>query len=155
MLRRPDGYIMDANLLVLLAVGDEGRERISRHKRLDGFSVRDYDFLRTLLSRVRRILVTPNTLTEASNLIRQHREPERSRIMRRLRNIIQESEEIVVPSKTASDNNSYEKLGLADAALLEAATPMTPLLTMDYDLYVAALEKNESAAVNFVEIPRR
>lgn len=149
MIRRLAGYYVDANLLVLLAVGDEGRDMIPKHKRLDGYSAGDYDFLRSLLSRVRRVLVTPNALTEASNLIRQHGESERSRFMRRLRGIILESEEIVVPSATAAANSSYEKLGLTDAALLEAATSETLLLTVDAELQRESLNRGQHTVVNF------
>ena len=58
MIRRPSGYLIDANLLVLLAVGNEGRDFIAKHRRLD-------DILIGLLRQVSRVLVTPNTLTEA------------------------------------------------------------------------------------------
>ena len=85
MIRRPSGYLIDANLLVLLAVGNEGRDFIAKHRRLDEYSAADYDILIGLLRQVSRVLVTPNTLTEASNLLSQHGEPERSRFMGSLR----------------------------------------------------------------------
>ena len=99
-----------------------------------------------------RVYVTPNTLTETSNLLAQHREPERSRFFDRLRYIIQESEEIVVASTIASKRPEFRRLGLTDAALLEAVTADTPLLTVDLALYLAALEKDPSSAVNFTHL---
>ena len=80
-------------------------------------------------------MVTPNTLTETSNLLSQHREPERSRLLRRLRAVIQDSREITVASAVAADNPAFARLGLADAALLEVATADTPVVTMDFNLY--------------------
>lgn len=101
---------------------------------------------------VDRVYVTPNTLTETSNLLAQHREPERSLFFDRLRLIIQESEEITVASTTASQRPEFRRLGLTDAALLEAVTADTPLLTVDLALYLASLEKDPSAAVNLTHL---
>lgn len=144
-----DGYILDSNLLVLLVVGSESRDLISRHRRLEHYSAEDYDILLELLKDADQLLVTPNTLTEASNLIRQRGEPERSLLMRRLQFLIHGSKEIVVASVDASSHEKFERLGLTDAALLEIACSDTPLLTVDFDLYLAALESGEERAVNF------
>ena len=45
--------------------------------------------------------------------------------------------------------HKFERLGLTDSALLEVVTPDTPLLTVDFDLYLAALESGEERAINF------
>ena len=154
MIQHHAGYFPDSHLLVLLAVGNEGRELIAKHRRLERYSADDYDILTGLLRTVRRVLVTPNTLTEASNLLGQHGEPERSRFMRRLGDIILESEEIFVHGTTASASNYYESLGLTDAALLEVATPETPLLTVDAALYRAAVSISHNIVVNFTFLRR-
>ena len=119
------GLFIDANLLVLLVVGSEGRELIVKHRRLDGYSANDYDILLDLIRQATQVFVTPNTLTEASNLLAQHGEPERSRILRRLKYIVHQSEEVVVDSAVATDNSQFEHLGLTDAALLEVITSQT------------------------------
>ena len=143
------GYFVDANLLILLVVGSVDPRIIAKHRRLDDFTDDDYDFLLIALNEVPHIFVTPNTLTEASNLLRQHREPERSLLMDRLAYLIEESNEVVVASVQAAANPHFGQFGLTDAALLESISPQTPLLTVDRDLYVAALEKGENVAVDF------
>ena len=143
------GFFIDANLLVLLIVGSVNRHLIAKHRRLRRFTIEDFDRLINLLDRVEQVFVTPNTLTETSNLLAQHGDPERSRFFDRLKFIIQESKEIVVASTVASRNNAFERLGLTDAALLEVATTETPLVTVDLDLYLAALAKGQDTAVNF------
>jgi len=144
------GYFVDANLLILLVVGSVDPRIIAKHRRLDEFTADDYDFLLVVLNEVRHIFVTPNTLTEASNLLRQHGEPERSRLMDRLAYLIEESDEVVVASAEAAANPHFGQLGLTDAALLESIGPQTPLLTVDHDLYVAALATGTDTAVNFL-----
>ena len=148
----PAGFFIDANLLVLLVVGRVGRDLIAKHRRLREYTAEDYDVLVDLLNPVDRILVTPNTLTETSNLLAQHREPQRSRFFDMLRYLIQESKEVVVSSSDASNNDAFKRLGLTDAALLEAVTEDTPLVTVDLDLYLAVLDKGTNAAVNFTHL---
>ena len=144
-----DGYFLDANLLVLLVVGSENRDLIPKHRRLEHYSAEDFDILLELLENADRLYVTPNTLTETSNLLSQHGKPERTLLMRRLQYLIHDSNEIVVASIDASSNSRYQRLGLTDAALLELATIETPVLTVDFDLYLAAIESGEERAVNF------
>ncbi len=146
------GFFIDANLLVLLIVGSVNRNLIPKHRRLQRFTVEDYDILINLLDQVQQVFVTPNTLTETSNLLAQHKDPERSRFFDRLKFIIQESKEIVVASADASSNNVFKRLGLTDAALLEVATAETPLVTVDLELYLAAVEKGQDTAVNFTRL---
>ena len=143
------GYFLDTNLFVLLVVGSVGRDLISKHRRLREYSAEDYDILSELLEGADQLFVTPNTLTETSNLVGQHGEPERSLLMRGLQYLIHESQEIVVASTEASSNAKFERLGLTDAALLETITADTPLLTVDFSLYLAAIESGEERAVNF------
>lgn len=144
----PTGYFIDANLLVLLVVGIEDPALIDTHRRLRDYTVADYDALLDIVGDA-SVFVTPNTLTEASNLLGYHREPQRSRLYARLRWLIEETEEIVVHSADAASNSSYPRLGLTDAALLEVVTADTPVVTSDFALYNAALAKDDAAAVNF------
>ena len=144
-----EGYFLDTNLFVLLVVGSESRDLIPKHRRLESYSSEDYDILIEFIENADQLFVTPNTLTETSNLVSQHGEPERSLLMRRLRFLIHGSREVVVASTEASANSKFERFGLTDAVLLETVTADTPLLTVDTGLYLAAIEQGEEKAVNF------
>ena len=143
------GLFVDTNLLVLFVTGNVDEEIIGKHRRLREYSRNDYATLLREVDQCDRILVTPNTLTEASNLLAQHGEPERSRILERLRVLIQETEEIVVASVEASTQEAFGGLRLTDSALLLVATPETPVITVDFDLYFAISQRRENAVVNF------
>ena len=145
----PSALFIDANLIVLLVVGQAGRDLIAKHRRTREFTVEDYDRLIQAISQVGELRVTPNTLTEASNLLGLHREPERKRILLTLRTLIEGSPETVVASADAARRDAFPRLGLTDAALLEVVSADAPLLTVDFDLYRAALESGEEAAFNF------
>ena len=146
------GYFIDANLLVLLIVGNTDKALISKHRRLRGYSVEDYDILIDALSQAERILTTPNTLTEASNLLSQHGDPERSLIFDTLRAFIQDNIEVIVRSEVASSRSEFNRLGLTDSALLEVVSEETPLITVDIELYLAALQEGRNSALNFAHI---
>ena len=145
----PSALFIDANLIVLLVVGQTGRELIAKHRRTRRFTVEDYERLIRETSRVDELRVTPNTLTEASNLLGQHGEPQRSQLLLTLRALIERSPETVVPSADAARHVAFPRLGLTDAALLEVVSADAPLLTVDLDLYAAALASGEEAAINF------
>ena len=146
------GHFIDANLLLLLAVGRAGREFIARHNRLRGYSAADYDALTAFLAPAESIFTTPHVLAETSNLLRQHREPERSLLAAALRELVHESREVVIAGTDAMDNPAYLRLGLTDAALLEAVSADAPLVTADARLFTAAIEKAGDAAVSFARI---
>lgn len=145
----PKNVYLDANLLVLLVVGATDSSLIAKHKRLSEFDEKDYETLVGLVSRMGQILVTPNTLTEASNLLAQHGEPEKSQIFEVLRILVEEHEEIVVTSQIASRNKEFKRLGLTDAVLLEVISTEKPLITVDLDLYLAAINREVDSAFNF------
>ena len=145
----PAGYFVDTNLFLLFVVGSEEPALIAKHRRLETYTAADYHALLGLLGSTGRVFVTPNTLTETSNLLGQHGEPERSRLFRRFRHIIHASREVVIASATATAHPAFTRLGLTDAVLLTAATADTPLLTMDFQLYAAGLAKGADLAVNF------
>ena len=147
-----NAYFIDANLLLLLVVGSVNHDAIARHRRLREFTRDDFGILLNLINQVERVLVTPNTLTETSNLLGLHGEPERSRFFERLQLIIEQTEEIVVASANASSNNAFTRLGLTDAALLEVATKETPIITVDLSLYLAASSSNPGSAINFTHL---
>ncbi len=140
------GAFIDANLLVLLVVGGVDRRAVARHRRTRSFLPEDYDTLLRLFEEIDRIYVTPNILTEASNLLIDRAD---ARYLEYLRRLIGQAEEITVASAVAANNRMFAKLGLTDAALLEAVSPETPLVTADFDLWGAALSRGEGAAFNF------
>ena len=142
-------YLVDANLLVLLIVGRYDRQHISRHRRLKQYTIDDYDHLVDMLKSPGRILVTPNTLTEASNLLRAQRGSIGTALTATLRKLIEDELEIVVPSKDAARQLEFTRLGLTDVALLEVASAERLLLTSDLQLYGAAVGQDPTSAVYF------
>ena len=143
---RANEAFIDANLLVLLIVGSVDRRQVGKHRRARHFTLEDYDLLSRTIGVLKRVLVTPNTLTEASNLLESRGD---RRFLDMLRIVVEGSDEVVVASIEAARNCAFPRLGLTDAVLLEAVSEERPLLTADLDLYVAASSKGGEAAFNF------
>lgn len=131
--------LLDAQLLVLLVVGGTSRRYIARHKRLDHYTAADFDALIGLVHPLDRLVVTPNVLSEASNLLRHIREPARTEIFGVFREFIQSTSETYVPSGAAATHPAFLRLGLADVVCLSAEVADVGLLTADNELYLAAL----------------
>ncbi len=137
--------VLDANLLVLLVVGMASPSYIARHRRLREYTAEDFLLLKAMLGPVRRVVVTPNVLTEASNLLRQTPEPIRSEAGEVFRRLIAGLDETYIPSRTAIGRDEFMALGLADAASLETNSTENTLLTVDFDLYWRALHAGQRA----------
>ena len=145
---RVTGLFIDANLIVLLVVGLVDRRLVGKHRRAITFEPRDYDRLVEFIREAGQIFVTPNVLTEASNLLEN---PQDTRFLEKLRELIETSHETAVDSTRAAHNSGFTRLGLTDTGLLEVVSPETPLITTGLALYMAALKKGQEkpAAINF------
>jgi hypothetical protein len=139
---------LDANLLVLLVVGLTERKYISVHKRLKEYSVADFELLEAMISESAGLAVTPNALSEASNLLRQINEPAKTQIANAFRALIKRIDEIYVTSVDASSRREFLRIGLSDSALLEVSKKNIMVLSVDLELYLAALAAGYEA-VNF------
>lgn len=91
--------VLDTNLLILLVVGETSLPYISKHKRLKAFTISDYYLLISLLIQAASIRVTPNTLTETSNLLKHIDEPARTRIFRKFVEIVKKLNETYIESR--------------------------------------------------------
>jgi hypothetical protein len=140
--------VLDSNLAILLIVGITAKELIGNHRNLRAYSLDDFDCLVDLMQGHAPIIVSPNVLTEASNLCRQIAEPARSRISAAFSAFIAACTEEYVPSDRATENDSFDRLGLTDAVILEQMTASRLLLTADHALFVAAVQRRYTA-INF------
>ncbi|HRJ59835.1 MAG TPA: PIN domain-containing protein [Azospirillaceae bacterium] len=135
----PKAVALDANLLVLLMVGLTKPGYIRVHKRLEGYSFDDFRRLGVILNQFENIVVTPNVLTETSNLLRQIAEPARSEITTVYANHIPTLVEQHISSREAAARPEFLWLGLSDAALLDVNKTDIIMLTADGKLWTAAL----------------
>lgn len=143
--------VIDSNLLVLYIAGRVDLAIIGT-KRLKVFVESDYGALEQHLSTFNGILVTPNVLTETSNLLGYHDEPVRTRLFQHLRDVISNSTELFVESVTASAVEEFPRFGLCDSVMLTIASPDQQVLTMDRALHGLCNKKMPNSSVLFHEL---
>jgi hypothetical protein len=97
------------------------------------------------------VVVTPNALTETSNLLGHIGEPIRAELYKTFRDMLKGLQELYFESETATARIEFVRLGLADAVFLEAIGDDRVLLTADFDLYWAAVNDGLNA-INFNHI---
>mgnify|MGYP000992917730 CR=1 FL=1 len=149
------GILIDTNLLLLWVVGACDRGLVGRHKRLHGrYDADDFDLLAGLLGRYAAVCLTPGTLAECSNLLRQTDPHNRRRLMTQLAQLVTASPERHLAAARVVDTPAFISLGVADATLAELASAAMPLLTDDLQLYLAVLARTPDAAVNFSQLRR-
>lgn len=94
--------LIDTMLLTLFVVGTASRGYIEKHRRLRPYTEIDFELLVDNVSRASAIIVTPNTLTEASNWAKMIDEPARSHIAVTLQHFIGVFDERYVASNAAA-----------------------------------------------------
>ncbi|MDW6026387.1 hypothetical protein SAZ10_31965 [Mesorhizobium sp. BAC0120] len=145
--------IIDTNLAILLIVGSISKGQIKQHKRLGKYDQTDFEILEEFVVASSELIFTPNVLTETCNLVRQSKEPWKTRFVEVLVTIAQKRKEQIVRSVEAVSREEYRRLGLTDAGLLYLAKMLNDavILTDDLLLYLAAA-KAGLEAINFTHV---
>jgi hypothetical protein len=145
---RPRILLIDTNLLLVLVVGAYDRGQIERFKRTRAYTADDYDLLLRFIGGFGELVVTPNVLTEVSNLAGQLAEPLRSRVLAALSLLAVQVQERYFPSRDAAREPDFTRLGLADVSILLTAREPVAVLTDDLPLYLR-LAAQDTYVVNF------
>lgn len=143
--------VIDSNLLVLYIAGRVDLAIIGT-KRLKAFRKSDHGILEQYLSVFNGITVTPNVLTETSNLLGYHDEPVRTNLFQHLREVISNSTELLVESVVASAAEEFPRFGLCDSVMLTIASPDQQVLTMDRALHGLCNKKMPNSSVLFHDL---
>lgn len=131
---RKKGVLVDANLLLLLVVGDIDVSLIPRFKRTRMFVMEDHALLSRLLKFFARIVTTPNILTEVSNLGSQLKNDRRVMFSSRLRRTIEVLDEEYIRSHEVAGTAEFSQFGLTDAGILRLAKHHVLVVTADFPL---------------------
>lgn len=145
---RKQRLLVDTNILLLYIVGSLSLELIRRHRRTDKFTPEDYHLLTRLLSQFGKIVVTPNILTEVSNLLGYTEELAKARLLLGLASLTTTVEERYLPSSQVAQAAEFSRLGLADSSILLLAQEDLIVLTDDLPLSLA-LQRRGVEVVNF------
>ena len=139
------GILLDTNLALLYVVGSLDSGRIRSHKRTDGFTVDDFERLSKFVGLFDNKIVTPNILTETSNLLGRDKE-----LLKVLSGYIEIANEEFCSSKEVTDSDGFLHYGLTDAGIVEVAKGKYLVVTDDNRLLPFLYGSN----VDFVSFSR-
>src|SRR5262249_40560701 len=142
------GILIDTNILLLYFVGSFDPELIPRFKRTIQFTIEDYRTLRILIYPFKRLLTTPNILTEVSNLSSQLNENAKTPYFQLFAERINEMEENYIASANAAAQEKFPKIGLTDAGIFELSENQYLVLTDDFRLS-QSLQSRGIDVINF------
>ena len=129
------GVLLDTNLLLLLIAGNAQRDLVTSFKRLNMFTLEDYDALASIVRRFERLVTTPNILTEVSNLADNLRGAHKQACLASLVDQITVLDEHYVPSESLIASTALNAFGLTDAVIAEIASRAFLVMTIDLPLY--------------------
>ena len=128
------GVLVDTNILLLHFIGQFDRSLVPHFKRTAQFTEEDFDLLMGLLARFKRIVTTPNVLSEVSNLSGQMGDPNRSACREQFARGIGVLEERYVKSVDAAQSTQFSRIGLTDSGIMLLAKGEYLVLTDDLTL---------------------
>ena len=145
---RPEGVLVDANLLLLYVVGVHSPRLIEQFKRTSKYTEDDFELLDRLLGQFETVATTPHVLTEVSNFLGQLPEKPCRECKARLRRLIPELEETYRASAELCDHPYFRQFRLTDTGIAEVSADTYLVVTDDLPLY-HALANDEQAVINF------
>lgn len=98
------------------------------------FAPEDFDTLLGILMQFRDLYITPNTVTEVSNLAGSLSGEVRRACFRVFAETIRSSEELIVESRDAAAHFTFPDYGITDAAIFRVAGDPPLILTVDFPL---------------------
>jgi hypothetical protein len=115
--------LLDANLLLVLAIGRSDPLLIARHKKTKGeYTPEDYFLLCELIAFFAPCVTTPHVLTEVSNQLGQAAEPLKHAVFEGFAFFLELLVEHHVPSRPLADHDRLADFGLTDVGIHELAT---------------------------------
>jgi hypothetical protein len=125
---------IDCNVFLLLLIGGIGLDHIDKFKRTKEFQSEDYKLLVTLIQHS-RLLLTPNILTESSDLIESYDKQVNNLAFLELKRLIEVTEEKLTNSVQLTQNDCFLNFGLADSSIYDLASNGVVVITVDAPLF--------------------
>lgn len=145
---RGKGLLIDTNLLLLYFVGTNDPKRIQKFKRTMIFTVEEFTILAKFFKLFKRVITTPNVLTEVSNLLGQLPENLHDSFYGDFAKRIPILEEHYSPSASLAAAPLFKKFGLTDSGIADLVKGKYLVLTDDLSLF-GYLQNLGIDAINF------
>ena len=137
---RGRSLLLDANLLLVLAIGHSDPLLIGRHKKTKGAYVPDdYDLLFDIIGAFAPCLTTPHILTEVSNQLGQGEGPIRHALFQSFAGLVPLLREYHAPCQVLARYDQFPVYGLTDMGIVDLAMKQRSLVITADSALVAYL----------------
>jgi hypothetical protein len=141
------GIVIDTNLFILYLIGNYDSKIISKFKRTESYSVEDFYILRRFILSFRKAIITPNIMTEVSNLLESLNRRNNYQLFLFFHKLLKSLKEEYIESVKAAEIACFQKFGLTDSSIYFLAKEFL-ILTDDLPFY-HYLETQKLQAINF------
>lgn len=148
---RSKGLLVDTNLLLVYFVGMFDPERIPKFQRTMAFTVDEFRLLAKFFDVFKKVVTTPNILTEVSNLSGKLPENLRASFYGDFAERIPRLEEHYASSASLAASTHFNRFGLTDSGIVELVKGNYLVLTDDLSLYGLLVNRGVDA-INFNHI---
>jgi hypothetical protein len=145
---RSKGLLVDSNLLLVYFIGLCDRKLLAKFERTRAFDEESFLLLANFIRSFKKVVTTPNILTEVSNLSNKLKGNTRLAYFQSLIEQVGLTEEYYLRSSELSQHPSFEKFGLTDISVINVSKDEYLVLTDDFPLS-NYLTKQGQAAINF------
>lgn len=152
-LRQQEGLLVDTNLMLLYCVGRCDPYMIPKYtERLSRCSIDDYNLLVQFIALFKKLVTTPNVLTETVNLI-DKRTGRFGDVLRQFANELVTFEELYVPTQSIISQNPrhFPMFGITDLVLYELSKQSFLVLTDDSATW-SLIAGNNGSTLNFAQL---
>lgn len=141
---RNKGILIDSNILLLFLVGTYNQSRIQNFKRTQKYNIEDFELLESFIKYFKKVVTTPNILTEVSNLCGNLPEIFKLEFAKQ----IEVLDEHYTPSLHISKLEHFKKYGLTDSGIINLVKGKYLVLSDDLPL-VGYLTSKNIDTINF------
>jgi hypothetical protein len=147
---RRKGILVDANLLVVLLVGNLGPAHLKncRATKSNSFTPDDFFRLQRFVVQFDTLVTTPHILTEVSNLAGRLPEPLLGQFRALFRDVVKSLYEQSLPAKEIAQDAQFLRFGLTDTAIKMIAPGRYLVLTAEWRL-CGLLQQRKVDVINF------
>ena len=153
---RGKSVLLDSNLLLVFLTGAVGAHLFARFKRVNEYTVQDFELLVQLLRSFRVLITTPHILTEVSNLANSLTGTYRRDWFTNFAVLVaseQEGARVMeswTPARQLADSPEFVEFGITDSAVVAFASDAL-VITDDYRLS-GALRNRGFDVLNFKDL---
>ena len=148
---RRKGILIDANLLVVLLVGQLGPAHLKNCRATKSFTPDDFSLLQRFVVQFDTLVTTPHILTEVSNLAGTLPEGLLGKFRAMFREVVKRLSERPLPAREIAWAAPFLRFGLTDTAITMIAPRRYLVLTVDLPL-CGLLHRRNVAVINFNHI---